>query len=69
MVYESIDHGNDVTFYEKLRRKLKISVIVKKKSTTIFDGLHSYRRDNDAIKCLKLCSEITRLRLVVPPEL
>ena len=26
-------------------------------------------RRNDAIKCLELCSEITRLRLVVPPEL
>ena len=30
-------------FSEKLRRKLKISVIVKNKSTTIFHGLHSYR--------------------------
>ena len=30
-------------FLEKLRRKLKIKVIVKNKSTTIFHGLHSYR--------------------------
>ena len=30
-------------FSEKLRRKLKINVIVKNKSTTIFHGLHSYR--------------------------
>ena len=47
---EVIDHGNDVTchtlcgwFSEKLHRKLKINVIVKNKSTTIFHGLHSYR--------------------------
>ena len=30
-------------FSEKLRRKLKINVIVKNKSTTIFHGLHSDR--------------------------
>ena len=30
-------------FLEKLSRKLKIKVIVKNKSTTIFHGLHSYR--------------------------
>ena len=30
-------------FSEKLRRKLKINVIVKNKSTTIFHGLHSNR--------------------------
>ena len=30
-------------FSEKIRRKLKINVIVKNKSTTIFHGLHSYR--------------------------
>ena len=30
-------------FSEKLRRKLKINVIVKNKSTRIFHGLHSYR--------------------------
>ena len=30
-------------FSEKLSRKLKINVIVKNKSTTLFHGLHSYR--------------------------
>ena len=30
-------------FSEKLRRKQKINVIVKNKSTRIFHGLHSYR--------------------------
>ena len=43
MVYESMDQGNDVTFSEKLHRKLKINVIVKNKSITIFHGLHLYR--------------------------
>ena len=48
MVYESKDHGNDVTCHAVsvvlffVFRK-KINVIVKKKSTTIFHGLHSYR--------------------------
>ena len=61
MVYESIDHGNDVTchalFSEKLRRKFKINVIVKNKSITIFHGLHYTLIDhrNYAIKCSNLC--------------
>ena len=42
-VYESMDHGSDVTFSEKLRRKLKINVIVKNKSTTIFHCLHLFK--------------------------
>ena len=41
IVYKNIDHGNDVTFSEKLRGKLNINVIVKNKSTAIFQGLHS----------------------------
>ena len=48
MVYESIDHGNDVTCHAVpvvlfLSFRKKINVIVKNKSTTIFHGLHSYR--------------------------
>ena len=51
------DHGNDVTLSENLRKKPKINVIVKNKSTTIFHNLIDYR--NEAIKCSKLCSETT----------
>ena len=38
---------------EKLRRKLKINVIIKNKSTTIFHGLHSYRPQKWYHKILK----------------
>ena len=57
MVYESIDHGNDVTCHAVpvvlfLVFRNKINVIVKNKSTTIFHGLHSFiDHRNDAIKC------------------
>ena len=48
MVYESIDHGNDVTCHAVpvvlfLVFCKKISVILKNKSTSIFHGLRSYR--------------------------
>ena len=48
MVYESVDHRNDVTCHAVpvvlfLVFRKKINVIVKNKSTTIFHGLHSYR--------------------------
>ena len=48
MVYERIDHGNDATCHAApavlfLVLLKKINVIVKNKSTIIFDGLHSYR--------------------------
>ena len=74
MVYESIDHGNDVTCHAVpvvlfLVFRKKINVIVKNKLTIVFHGLHFYiDHRNDTIKCSKLCSETTRLRLVVPLE-
>ena len=48
MVYESIDHGNDVTCHAVpvvlfLVSRKKINVTVKTKSTAIFHGLRSYR--------------------------
>ena len=48
MVYESVDHRNDVTCHAVpvvlfLVFRNKINVIVKNKSTAIFRGLHSYR--------------------------
>ena len=48
MVYESVDHRNDVTCHAVpvvlfLVFRNKINVIVKNKSTAIFHGLHSYR--------------------------
>ena len=48
MVYESIDHRNDVTCHAVpvvlfLVFRKQINVIVKNKSTTIFHDLHSYR--------------------------
>ena len=57
MVYESIDHGNDVTchalpivLFLAFRKK---NVIVKNKSTTIFCGLHSSQNvQNFAVKTL-----------------
>ena len=48
MVYESINHGNDVNCHAVLIvlflvfRKKTPNVVVKNKSTTIFHGLHSY---------------------------
>ena len=52
-----------------VRRKLRINVIVKTKSTTIFHMVYTLiDHRNDAIKCSKLCSETTRQRLVVPLE-
>ena len=48
LVYKSIHHGNDVIchavpdVYFLVFRK-KTNIIVKNKSTTIFNGLHSYR--------------------------
>ena len=48
MVYESINHGNDVTCHAVLvvlflvSRKKNLNVTVKNESTTIFHGLHSY---------------------------
>ena len=47
-VYESIDHGNDVTCHAVpvvlfLAFGKKINIIVQNKSTIIFHGLHSYR--------------------------
>ena len=49
MVYESINHGNDVTCHAVLvvlflvfRKKGNPNVTVKNESTTIFHGLHSY---------------------------
>ena len=46
MVYESIDHGNDVTCHAVpvvsfLVFLKKINIIVKNKSTTIFDSVDS----------------------------
>ena len=41
--YEKQQEQRRQWFSEKLRRKLKINVIVKNKSTRIFHGLHSYR--------------------------
>ena len=72
MVYESIDHGNDVTcrhavpvvLFLVFRKKGKC--YCKKQIDHNFHGLHSYRID--AIKRSKLCSETTRLRLAVPHE-
>ena len=73
MVYESIDHGSDVTCHAVpvvlflVFRKKKI--ILKNKSNTIFHGLHNLiDHRNDALKYSKLCSETTRLRLVVQLE-
>ena len=54
-------------FFLVFRKKL-INVIVKNKSTTIFHGLLLIAHRNDAINCSKLCSETTRLRLLVPLE-
>ena len=52
-----------------VRRKLRINVIVKTKSTTIFSIFYTLiDQRNDATKCSKLCSETTRLRPVVPLE-
>ena len=48
MVYESIDHGKNVTCHAVLvvlffrKKKKETNVIVKNKSTTIFHGPHSY---------------------------
>ena len=52
-----------------VRRKLRINVIVKTKSTTIFSMFYTFiDHRNDATKCSKLCSETNRQRLVVPLE-
>ena len=67
MVYESIDHGSDVTCHAVpvvlfLVFRKKINFIVKNKLTIVFHGLHFYiDHRNDTIKCSKLCSETTRL--------
>ena len=50
MVYESMNHANDVTCHAVLvilflvfrEKKKNPNVVVKNKSTTIFHGLHSY---------------------------
>ena len=47
---------------------VKKIVIVKNKSTTISMVYTLINHRNDAIKCSKLCSEATRLRLIVPLE-
>ena len=54
---------------EKLRRKQKINVICKKQiDHRQFSMVHTLiDHRNDTINCSKLCSETTRLRLVVPP--
>ena len=74
MVYESLDHGNDVTCHAVpdvlflVFRQKKINVVEKTNRPqfsmvyTLIDHRH------DAIKCLKLFSETTRLLLVVPLE-
>ena len=73
MVYESIDHGNDVTchavavaLFLVFRKK---NVIVKRQNRPQFSMVYT-RIDhrNDAIKCSKLCSETTRLQLLVALE-
>ena len=74
MVYKNIDRGNDVKSHVVpvvlfLVFRKKINVIVINKSTTIFRMVYTLiDHRNDAIKCSKLCSETTRLRLVVPLE-
>ena len=73
MVYESIDHGNDVTCHAVpvvlfLVFRKKINVIVKTSRPQFSTVFTRIDHRNDAIKCSKLCSETTRLRLVVPLE-
>ena len=52
-----------------VRRELRINVIVKTKSTTIFSMFYTLiDHRNDATKCSKLCSETTHQRPVVPLE-
>ena len=52
MVFESFNHGNDVTCHAVLVvlflvfRKKNPNVTVKNESTTIFHGLHSYHLSN-----------------------
>ena len=68
--------SNDVTchavparFSRKLLRKLKIKCYGKKTNPSQFSMVYTLiDHRNDAIKCSKLCSETTRLQLVVPLE-
>ena len=74
MVYESIDHGNDVTCHAVpvvlilVFSKNKIMLLQKtnRPQFSMVYTLIDYR--NDSIKCSKLCSEATCLQLVVPFE-
>ena len=67
-MYESIAHGNDVTFHAVpvvlflVSRKNKC--YCKKQIRPQFSMVYTLiDHRNDAIKCSKLCSETTRLRL------
>ena len=73
MVYKSIDHGNDVTCHTVpvvsflvFRKKINVIVKTNRPQFSMFHILIDHR--NDAIKCSKLCSETTRLWLIVPLE-
>ena len=70
---ESIDYRNDVTchavpvvLFLVFRRKINVIVKNNRPQFSVVHTLIDHR--NDAIKCSKLCSETTRLRLVVPLE-
>ena len=51
MVCETIDHRNDVTFSEKLGRKLNINVIVKNNRPQFSTVCALIDHGNDVIKC------------------
>ena len=73
MVYESIDHGNNVTCLALpvvlfLVFRKKINVIVKTNRTQFSMVYTLIDHTKDAIKCSKRCCETTRLQLVVPIE-
>ena len=79
MVYESIDHGNDVTCQDYVTQcaqdfpgnftGTENKCCGKKTNPSQFSMVYTLiDHRNDAIKCSKLCSETTRLRLVVPLE-
>ena len=74
MVYESIDNGNNVTCLAVFAMPVVLLLVFRKKITVIvktnrpqFSMVYTLTdHRNDAIKCSKLCSETTRLQLVVP---
>ena len=65
-MHKSKKDGNDVTCHAVpvvLFLRKKINVIVKKKKPQFSVAYTLIDLGNDAIKCLKLCGQTTRLRL------